>query len=641
MFEFVRSHKRLLQFVLVVLIFPSFVFFGVQGYTQFSDGASVPVAEVDGRGILRAEWDQAHQRTVDRMRQQMPGLDIKFFDSPQVRQESLDALVRDRVLMAAAVKDHLLPGDERLARLFKTDPQFAGLRNADGSVNRDLLAAQGLTSEGFAQQLRMEYGTVQVLGAVQATSSLPQRSTRGAVDAFLQRRQVQWQLFAVDPYLAQVKPSDEDLAAYFKTHAGRFQRPEQAEIEYVVLDLASIRKSVPVSEEDLRRFYVENESRYTAAEERRASHILIQADKDQPAAQRQEARKRAEGLLAELRRAPGRFAELARQQSQDPGSARQGGDLDFFARGAMVKPFEDAVFAMQRGEISPVIETDFGFHIIQLTAVRGGEKRPFESVRGEIEAQVRQQGAQARFAEAAEQFTNGVFEQPDSLQPVIERLGLEKRTATVRRTPAPDATGVLASAKLLEAVFSADAVSNKRNTEAVDLGDNQLAAARVISHTPARVPEMSEVMTELRATVQREQAAERARNDGKARLESVKASAGTAEAKAALASKGEVSRAQPQGLPRSVVDAILQTPTRSLPAAFGVDLGAGGYAVVRVMSVLPAERIEAAEAAIAPQLAQAWGAAEAAAYYETLKRRFKAEIKPAAKPAASAVAPAS
>jgi peptidyl-prolyl cis-trans isomerase D len=638
MFEFVRSHKRLLQFLLVILIFPSFVFVGVQGYTQFSDETAVPVAEVDGRGILRAEWEQAHQRSVERLRQQVPGADVKLFDTPEMRRQTLESLVRDRVLLAAASSDHLLPGDERLARLFKADPQLAGLRNPDGTVNRERLAAQGLSSEAFAQQLRLDYGMGQVLGSLQSTAVMPSLSTRSAIDAFLQRREVQWELFPAAAHGAQIKPTDEELAAYFKTHAARFQRPEQAQIEYAVLDLASIRKAVPVSEDDLRRFYAENESRYTVAEERRASHILIKAEKEQAAAQRQKARERAEALLAELRRAPARFADLARQQSEDPGSAAQGGDLDFFARGAMVKPFEDAVFGMKKGEISPVIETDFGFHIIQLTAVRGGEKRPFEAVRAEIEAQVRQQGAQSRFAEAAEQFTNGVFEQPDSLQPVLERLGLDKRTATVQRTPAPGATGALASVKLLEAVFSSESVVNKRNTEAVDLGDNQLVSARVVSHTPARVPELPEVVAEVRSAVVRDQAAQRARSLGQERLQSLKAAAGGAPP---LARSGEVSRVQPQGLPRRVVDAILQMPATSLPAPVGIDLGDEGYVVARVMKVLPAERAQDAEAAIAPQLSQAWGAAEAAAYYEMLKRRFKAEVKPAAKLPAASGAPAS
>ena len=156
-----------------------------------------------------------------------------------------------------------------------------------------------------------------------------------------------------------------------------------------------------------------------------------------PAAERQKASAKAEALLEQVRKSPAQFAELAKKNSDDPGSAERGGDLDFFGRGAMVKPFEDAVFAMKPGEISNVVETEFGFHIIQLTAQRGGEKKSFDSVRAEIEDEVSKQLAQKRYAEAAEQFTNTVYEQSDSLQPVIDKLKLEKRTATVQRTPAP------------------------------------------------------------------------------------------------------------------------------------------------------------------------------------------------------------
>ena len=622
MFEFVRSHKRVLQFILVVLIFPSFVFFGVQGYSRFTDESFAPVAEVGGAKISRVEWDQAHQRSVENLRRQVPGLDVKLLDTPEAKRRTLDEMVRERVLMTAAVKDHLLPGDERLARLFRSDPQFAAFRNPDGSVNRDLLTAQGLTSEGFAERLRTDLGVRQVLGAVEGTAFAPKVAVTQALDALLQQREAQWQVFDAQSQAAKVQPTDAELEAYFKANEAEFKLPEQARIDYVVLDLEAVKKTLATSEEDLRRYYAENESRYTRAEERRASHILITAAKDAPAADRKKARDRAEELLAEVRRAPNRFGEVAKKHSQDPGSAPQGGDLDFFGRGAMVKPFEDAVFGMKAGEIGNIVETEFGFHIIQLTGVRGGEKRPFESVRAEIEAEVRKQLAQRKFAELAEQFTNTVYEQADSLQPAVDKFKLDKRSATVTRTPAPGVTGPLASPKLLGAVFADDAVRNKRNTDAVDLGNSTLVSARVVEHMPARTPPLADVKDRVRAAVVVQKAAELARKEGQARLEAVKA-----DANAALPQKGVLSRGQVQGLPRSVVDAVLAAPADKLPAALGVDLGRQGYAVVRVIKVVPREGAEAIDALIAPQLAQAWGAAESEAYYQALKRRFKVEIR--------------
>jgi peptidyl-prolyl cis-trans isomerase D len=631
MFDFFRSHKRLLQFILVVLIVPSFVFFGVQGYSRFSDESFAPVAEVSGRNITRNEWEQAHQRSIENFRRQMPGVDVKLFDTPEMKQQTLDAMVREQVMLAVAASDHLAPGDERLSRLFRADPQFAGLRNADGSINRDLLTAQGMTSDVFEQQLRTELAMRQVLGAVEGTAIVPKATVRTSMDALMQRRQVQWQRFAPSEFAARVQPTEAELEAFHKDHAARFLLPESAAIEYAVLDLDTVKRGISVTEEDLRRHYDENASRYTQAEERRASHILISSDSAQPAGERQKARAKAEGLLEDLRRAPARFAELARKESQDPGSAGQGGDLDYFSRGAMVKPFEDAVYGMKVGEISAVVETDFGYHIIRLDAVRGGQRRPFEAVKAEIESEVRAQLAQGRFAEAAEQFTNTVFEQSDSLQPAADKLKLQIQRASVSKTPGPDVSGLLASARLLEAVFAEETVRERRNTQAIDLGGSRLVSARVVQHSPARTPPLADIRDQVRAAVIAEKAAVLARQEGEARLAAAKA-----DQNLKLAQAGPVSRAQAQTLGSKVVDAILQAPAGKLPAVVGADLGAEGYVVARVMEVLPREAADQADAIVAPQFTQAWAAAESQAYFETLKKRTKVEVKPLAKTAAAA-----
>jgi len=636
MFEFVRSHTRLLQFILVILIFPSFVFFGVQGYSEMNEGGRTDVAKVDGQAITQVEWDNAHQRNVERIRRQNPTVDVKLLDTPQMKSETLDGLVRDRVLLAAALKQNLMPSDDRLQRLFKTDPQFAGLRNADGTVNRDLLAAQGMSSEAFAQQLRREFAMRQVLYGVGGSVIAPQASVATALDALLQRREVQVQRFDTKDYLGKINPSEAELEAYFKANEAPFRLPEQAQIEYVVLDLEALTKGLAVPEEDLRRYYAENESRYTVAEERRASHILIQAPKDAPAAERQKARQRAEELLAEVRKAPASFADVARKNSQDQGSAAQGGDLDFFGRGAMVKPFEDAAYAMKPGEISNVIESDFGYHVIQLTAVRGGDKKPFEAMRPEIEVEVKRQLAQRKYAEAAEQFTNTVYEQSDSLQPAVDKLKLEKQTATVQRTPAPGATGVLASPKLLEAVFGNDVLRNKRNSDAIDLGANRLASARVVNHTPARMPPFADVRERVRAAVVQQQASALAQKEGLTRLAQLRAAPDTA-----LGTTLVVSRDQPQNLARPALDAVFQADPTKLPLAVGVDLGAQGYLIARVLKVLPRDTPPDADKALASQYAQAWANAEAQVYYESLKKRFKGEVLPAAQAATAADAAAS
>lgn len=631
MFDFVRSNTRLLQFLLLLLIVPSFVFFGVQGYTSFRDQAAAEVAKVDGHPITQQEWDQAHLRAVDRARRQMPGVDARVFDSPEIKRETLDQLVRERVVLAAVNRQHVAVSDERVVRIFQTDPQFAPLRNPDNSVNKALLAAQGMSSEGFLQQLRQDLAMRQVLQPVAESALGTKAATQAALNAFLQRREVQVQRFDAKDYVAKVNPTDADVEAYYKSHEAQFRAPEQAQIEYVVLDLESLKQGISVPEDELKKYYNENVARYTQAEERRASHILVKAEKSAPAEERAKAKAKAEALLADLRKNPGSFAELAKKNSDDPGSKERGGDLDFFARGAMVKPFEDAVFAMKPGELSNVVESDFGFHIIRLDAVRGGTVQPYEQVRGPILEEARKQQAQKRYAEAAEQFSNTVYEQSDSLQPVIDKLKLAKQTATVQRQPAPNATGALASQKLLDAVFGNDALRNKRNTEAVEVGPNQLAAARVVQHTPARTLPLAEVKDRVRERVVAEQAAALARKEGEARLAQLRQGGEVA----GLPAPVTVSRNQPQNLPRPLLDAVLRADASKLPTVFGESLGDDGYAVVRLVKVEPPQLQPAEATQLDQAYARAWGAAESAAYYETLKRRYKAQVKLAA-PAASA-----
>lgn len=637
MFDFVRKHTRLLQFVLVLLIFPSFVFFGIQGYSRFTGGEAATVAKVDGHDITKAEWDAAQRDQVERLRRQMPGLDPKFLDTPEMRLQVLDGLVRERTMLAAADKLHLVTTDDRLQRIFATDPQFAQLRNADGSVSKEFLAAQGMSSVQFAQRLRQELSMRQVLQGITATGVGPAGSSGTALDALLQQREIQLQRFEPKDYLAKVSPSDADIEAYYKNpaHAAEFEAPEQADIEYLVLDLEALKKDIKVPEEDLKKYYTENEARYSTPAERRASHILVKAEKSLPEAERAKAREKAEKLLAEVKKAPGSFAELARRNSDDPGSKERGGDLDFFGRGAMVKPFEDAAFGLKPGEISGVVESDFGFHIIQVTAARGGDKKSYEEVRAGIEDEIRKQLAQRKFSEVAVEFTNTVYEQSDSLKPAADKFKLELRTAAgVKRAPQPGATGPLASTKFLDALFGNDAVRNKRNTEAVETGPNQMVSGRIVKHEPARQRALAEVKAQVRDRVAAEQAAALARKEGEARLAELSKAPETALPGATLT----ISRAQTRDLPREVVDATLRANADKLPAVEGVDLGAQGYAVVRLLKVLPRDPATGDMARLQQQYAQAWADAESQAYFASLKTRLGARTTEAAAAAASSPA---
>ena len=628
MFESIRKHSKIAMLLLFLLIVPSFILVGID--SSYFSGSSPVVALVDGQEITQNDWDNAHRQESDRLRAQQPQLNAALLDTPEARYATLERLVRERVLQATVKKSHLVASDGQLARQLKDIPQIAALRRADGTLDiegyKALVATQGLTPEGFEAAVRRDLAINQVLGHLGSTAFGTATQTKVTLDALLQRREVQ--LVEVKPasFISKVEQTPELLQQYYQANTAKFQQPEQASIEYAVLDLASVAASINLNEADLRTYYQENLAQWAGKEERRASHILLQASKDTPAAERDKAKARAQELLEQLRKNPGSFAELAKKHSQDTGSAVQGGDLGFFAKGAMVKPFEEAAFALKKGELSEVVESEFGYHLIQLTDIKTPRQPSFEELRPRLEAELRQQQAQRKFAEVAETFTNTVYEQAESLQPVAEKLGLKVQTATqVQRKPSPGTPAPLNNEKFLTALFSEDSIANQRNTEALELGNNQLVAGRITAYQAAATLPFDTVREQVQKLYVAEKSAELARKEGEARLAAWQIKP---EAATGLGAALVVSREQRQNQAPALLDAILSAKTTELPAWVGVDLGNQGYTLARINRIVPREPGPAnVEEQLQQQYVQWLAAAEAQAYYEFLKTRFKVQIK--------------
>lgn len=630
MFDFVRRHTKLIMLVLFLLVIPSFALFGIEGYTRFNDGAG-KVAEVNGNKITQSEWDQAHQQEVNRLRVANPNVDLRLLDSPRMKYATLERLVRERVLAAAAADEHLVTSDQRLASELQRDPAIAALRRADGSLDleqyRALLAAQNLTPEGYEARVRADMSMRQVLGGVVDSTLISTAQGNVAMDAFLERREARVKRFLPADYASKIQPTDAELETYLKAHVASYQTPESARIEYLSLDLDSVKKGIAVSEQDLRTYYDQNAAALGTPEERRASHILITAPKDAPAEERAKAKAKAEQLLAELRKAPDTFADVARKFSQDDASARDGGDLGYFQRGKGIDPtISKVTYALGKvGDISDVAESEFGYHIVRLTDLKPAIVPPFEQLRAKLEDQLRTQQAQKQLLEMAEVFTNGVYEQPDSLKPVADKLKLPIQTAdNVQRVPRPGATGALANAKFLTALFSADSLEKKRNTEATDLGGNQLVSGRVVAYKPASTKPLAEVRDEVRKAYIAQRGAEMARQEGQAQL---KTWTDKPDSATGLPAAVVLSRDAMQNEPPKLVEAVLRADPAKLPVFVGVDLGADGFAVARVDKVLG--KVEAAADVLAQgrqRYDQSWTLSEAVQYYEALRARYKARI---------------
>ena len=626
MFEFIQRNKKIMQILLIILIFPSFVLFGVDGYQRFNE-KSVVAASIDGREISVAEWEQAHKNEVERMRASMPGMDVAMFDTPVMKFMSLERIVRSRVLESSAAKLNIKISDQKLVNSIGEVDSFAALKKADGSFDiekyKAFLSAQGMTPDVFESRIRSDLAVRQVIGGVNASSFSPTSQAAISLDAFLQQREIQVSIFSASDYLDVSKPTEEDIQTYFQANAQDYQTTETVDIEYVVLDLPTVEKTINVSETELKAYFEQNQNLLKAKEERRASHILISASKEANAAEKKSALEKAQNLLGTLRKSPQLFADLAKKNSQDPGSSSSGGDLDFFARGAMVKPFEEVAFSLKKGEISEVVETEFGYHIILVTDIKSSGAASFAEAKSALEQELKKDLAKKKFAELAEQFTNLVYEQSDSLQPVSQKFKLDIQVARdISQQSAASSKALWSNPKLLQSIFSSEAIAKKQNTEAIEISTNQLVSARVVSHKPITKLQLDDVRPLIVQSVLSQKSLNAAKKDGEEKL-------GVWQKDPALAklqSPVLVSREQTQKLPSPVIEAAMRSDASKLPILVGVDLGARGFGVVRVNSVVKSLPLADRKDSLG-KYAQAWTSAESIAYFDFLKSRLKVEYK--------------
>ncbi|HYD97350.1 MAG TPA: SurA N-terminal domain-containing protein [Noviherbaspirillum sp.] len=633
MFDFIRTHQRLMQFILLLLIFPSFVFFGLEGYTSFREGDNA-VAKVAGHSITQQELDAAQREQMERFRQMLgPQFDPKMLDTPQAKQEILEGLIEQRVLAAEATKNNLSVSDQALQQNILSTP---GLTGPDGKFDveryKSLLAGQGMTPTGYEALLRRELMLQQVAGAIQGTAFAPKTVAARLSDLNDQEREVQEALFKTQDFASQVKVTDDMLKAFYDKNGSLFEVPEQIKAEYVVLNSEVVAAQISVSDADIKSYYEQNAKRYTDEEQRRASHILIKVDKNASAAEKAAAKDKADKLLAQLQKNPADFAKLAKENSADTASAEQGGDLGFFTKGMTASPaLEDAAFKLkQQGEIGDVVQSEFGYHIVQLTGIKPGSVKSLDEVKGQIAADIKKQLAAKKFSEMAEQFTNMVYEQSDSLKPVADKLQLKIETAAgLSRTPNPAVppTAPYNNPKFLSALFSDEAVKNKRNTEAVEVAPSVLVAGRVLEHKPVTRRPFEEVQAIVRERVTQAEAAALAKKAGEEKLAAAKAGNASGFGDAKL-----VSRVKPQSVRQEALSAIMKADVTSLPAYVGVDIQGLGYGVYRINKVQQPAAVDAARRqAEQQQIANALAQQEAFTYLEVLKKKAKVEIlRPAA-----------
>lgn len=627
MFDSIRNSKRIVQVFLLLITVP-FALWGVEAYLR-DGGQGAEVAKVGGSKITAQEFEDALRNQQDRLRRSFgPDFDPKMLNTPEARKAVLDGLINQRALARASAEARLGVTDEQLRQIIASAPALQ--ENGQFSQKRyeAFVRSQNLTEAGFEAKLRQDLVQQQLLGAV-GESALVSSVAQGRWAATLtQEREVSVLEFKADDFAKQVKLAADAAKKFYDANPKHFQTREQVRAQYVVLSREALAKKVKVSEDEIKKWYDTHADRYAEPEQRRASHILIAVDAAASADQLKAAKARAEAVLKEVQAAPAEFAKIARAQSQDPGSKESGGDLGFFGRGSMVKPFEDATFSLKENEISGLVRSDFGFHIIKLTAIKAGKKRSFAEARNEIAAELQAAAAAKLFAESSEAFNNLVFEQADSLKPAAEKFGLAiAQTDWFAR--GDRGNWPLSNPKLAEALFSDDVVKNKRNSEVVDVGGNTLVAARALEYRPAKLRPFEEVKSEIEAGLVRDESVKLARQAGEKALAELQK--GGAGANLTWAAPRKVSRMTMQGMPPEIGRTVFGMPTDKLPAYAGLATPRGGYILFRLSSVTAGKPLEAPQlAGLQRQYERMMGEEDVASFVSALRANTKVVINPAA-----------
>lgn len=622
MFDAVRNNKKIVQIFLALITLP-FAFFGVESYVR-SVGSGDDVATIGGDiKVTQQQFQQALREQQERLRAQMGQVDPKLLDTPEARKAIIDDLVDQRLLMLEAGKKRMFASDEAIRRTiggidaFKVDGKFSTERYEAA------LRAQGMTPAGFEAQLRQDLTLQQLAGAIGQSGLMARTVAERVLALQTEKREVMEYRLPLDAYLDKVKLADDAAKKFYDENSKQFELPEQAKVEYVVLSMETIGAQLAVTEAEIKSWYDGHKERFQQPEERRASHILVASEK----LGKDKAKAKAEELLKEIRKNPASFSDLAKKNSDDPGSASNGGDLGFFGKGMMVKPFEEAAYALKDGEISGVVESDFGFHIIKLTGVHAAKEKPLAEVKAEIEAELKKAASSRKFAEAAESFSNIVYEQPDSLKPAAEKFKLTvKQSEWIGRQPNP-ANGPLGNEKLLAALFSDDSVKSKRNTEAVEIAQNTLVAARLVEYKPTTLQAFEGVQGSIETLLKRKEAQALAAKDGEARLESLK----KGEDKLAWGAPKSVSRLDARLIPPVAVATVFKMDAGKLPAYAGVELPGSGFALFKLSRLeVGAKLDDARQQAMLRQLSQLSAQEDVQAYLAALRNRYKVEINRAA-----------
>ncbi len=570
------AQTKAAQVILALVLIP-FALFGIDSYLNQA-GNNLSIAKVDGYKITLPEYNRAIENVRNRIMSEGKKVDPAMFDSFEFKESVVDGLITKQLINNDIKKSKFKITDLQLSQYIIGMPEF----QKDGKFSQELydkvLQNNQLNPKKFEENIRNDLLIQQVRDGLQKLTFIPPNNLTETLKATSQQREVTVAEFKTKEYMVKASVNEKDMQAFYDKNKSKFLAPEQVKAEFVVFSLTSILPTINVSEDEVKAFYKTNADKYQNQQQREASHILIAASKNAAPAEKAKARAKAEDVLIQIKKNPKQFEELATKYSQDPESAKKGGDLGAFGRGMMVKPFDDAVFSMKVNEISSIVESDFGYHIIKLTKVIG-DGGGFDAIKLQIKAELIYQKAQDKFAALAEDFSNKVYEQSSSLDAVSKKFNLPiQKTDWISRS---DSDKFFKNEALMNALYSKESIKDHRNTEAIEVTPNNLIAARVVDYKVQTTKPFTDVKTSIEDYLKFEAAKKLVASEGEAALKSVADASRKIDWQAAVL----VDRKNAKGLSAAVINHAYKMTTDKLPSYSGFVDGDNGYVIVKVSQV--------------------------------------------------------
>jgi peptidyl-prolyl cis-trans isomerase D len=514
MLQSIRDRAQgIIVWTIVGLIIITFALFGLSSY--LSGSAKAVVATVNGVEISQTELLREFQNAQQRL-QQMLGANYRadLFNEELMKQQVLEGLIQRELINQQLDSDKFHVAPQQVVATLQKMPAFQDANGEFSTENyRRVLSLQGIPAELFEMQLARDIANEHLRNGIVRSTFVTNTEEQRFLSLQEQQRKIGYLRIPQQRYVDQVKVSDTEITAFYEQNANEFSTPEEVSVDYIELNLTDLASQVGVSDAEVRAYYDQHQENYVSQQEqRKVSHILIKVDSD---VDDQTARKKIDSLAKRLQNGED-FAALAKAESQDPGSASQGGDLGFISPGTMDKAFEQAAFQLSKNEISQPIRTRFGYHLIEVTDIRPVELQPFDKVKVQIRKDLQTQQAEQRFYEEVDKLNNLSYENPDSLIPVAEQLGLQVKQGPL--FTASGGEGLFSNDRIVSAAFSDEVLQQNRNSDLLEISDTHVVVLHLREHKAAALRSLDEVRDLIVGRIKQQQAKKLAEQDANGAL---------------------------------------------------------------------------------------------------------------------------